>query len=154
MHRIEGRVLVAGWLIVSSSYAIVQLLTSLPELSLNLDGWRAAAGPGLVCALGIFAAIRLLRGRAGFRLAATVLALQVLALSLGVIAYRLDVGPFVRVVASGSGLGFDVGNDARLLLIVGSGNNVPEGVAVNVAALGVLLVLVASRRAELSVAAG
>jgi hypothetical protein len=41
-----------------------------------------------------------------------------------------------------------------LLLIVGSGNNVPEGVAVNVAALGVLLVLVASRRAELSVAAG
>jgi hypothetical protein len=154
MHRIEGRALVAYWLLVSCSYAAIRLLMTLPELLRNLDGWRAAAGPALAGTLGIIAAIRLLRRRGGFRLAAVVLTSQVLTLSLGALAYRLDVGPFVRVAATGNRLAVDVGNDARLLLILGSGNHVPAGVAINVVALGVLSILVASRHAILDVAAG
>jgi len=90
----------------------------------------------------------------GVRLAGIVLLLSVIALSIGPIAYGLDVGPFVRLGITNTGTFVAIGSDARLQLILGSGNRVPSGMAINVATLAVLGILLVSRRAASDERAG
>lgn len=54
---------------------------------------------------------------------------------------RLGLTPAAMIV--------DIGSDARLLFVLGSGNRVPPGIAINIIALVALGMLLASRRTVL-----
>ena len=146
MERIDGKHIVAVWLLTSSLVALLRLATLTPDIVAHLSAWRAALGPFVAALLGIVAAWRLFRRGDGVRLAGVVLLLPVIALSVGPLAYQLDVGPFVRLGITGTRTFAAVGSDARLLLILGSGNHVPSGIAINVATLAAFGILLASRR--------
>jgi hypothetical protein len=153
MTRIEGTAIVAWWLIGSAALALARLVARGDDILRHLDGWRAAGGPLLVAVLALVAGIQLLRdGRS--RLSAAVLSVQVFALSAGALAFRLDVGPFVRLGVTAEGLRADAGNDARLFAILGAENHIPWGVAVNLLALAALLILAKARRTTLEAHAG
>ena len=154
MKSIEGIVIVAYWIIGSSVLAITRLLAQVPDIVAHPAGWRAAVGPFVVAVVGVLGAVRLLNDHRAIQLPAVLLAVQLLALSVGPLAFRLDVGPFLRVAIGGLGVTTDFGNDARLLLILGSGNRVPPGAAVNLLSLTALLLLVAAHRASHSAHAG
>ena len=70
------------------------------------------------------------------------------------VAYRLDAGPFLRLGLSESGVHMDFGNDARMLLILGAGNQLPPGIAINLLALGAFTLLIATHRAGSAAPAG
>ena len=115
LERIEGKDIVATWLLSSSLVALIRLASRMPEILAHLSAWRAAVGPFVVALLGILAAWRLFRRGDGVRLASIVLALPIIALSIGPLAYQLDVGPFVRLGITGTRPVADIGSDAQLL---------------------------------------
>ena len=149
VKRIEGTVLVACWLMTCSTLALVRLVSASGDIGVHTGAWKAAAGPLIMALLSLEAARRLLRDRRTVLLPTAVLCTQLLALSAGSLAYRLDVGPFLRLGFSTLGMGTDIGSDARLLFIIGPDNRVPTGLAVNVLALAGLAILFSAHRATL-----
>jgi hypothetical protein len=147
MQRIEGNVLVAYWLIGSSLVALGRLVAEGNDIVAHPAGSRAAVGPLVVALASLVAGWRLLRWRGGFRLGAALLGVQLVAVSAGPLAYRLDVGPFFRVGFASSGGIAGFGSGAHLLFIAGIGNHVPPGISINLLALGALVVLFATHRA-------
>lgn len=147
MRPLEGRTLVAYWLIGCGIVAMVRLVARAPALLDNPAGWTAAAGPAIAILLGLVAAAQLLRSARGLLLAAAVLSAEAVGLSVGPLAYRLDVGPFLHLSAVSAHLGLRLGYGAHLLLIVGEGNRVPEGIALNLFAVAILCVLAGSSTA-------
>ena len=135
----------AYWLASSALLSFAALIGDAPALWAHRAGWRAAAGPLVIAVLEAVAAGRLLRDTGGVRLGAAALALQAIAISVGPIAYRLVAGPYVTLAASEAGWRIGGGLEAHLLLILGAGNRVPAGLALNLSALLALTVLLATR---------
>jgi len=135
----------AYWLASSALLSFAALAGDSPALWAHRAGWRAAVGPPAIAVLEAVAAGRLLRDRGGVRLGGAALALQLIAVSAGPIAYRLVAGPYVTLADSAAGWRIGGGLEAHLLLILGAGNRVPAGVALNLAALLALIVLLATR---------
>ena len=154
MNRIAGTTIVAYWLVGASTLALARLAARSGDLLANPAGWRAAAGPLVVALLGPLAARQLLREQPTVHLPVALLAIQLLAFSVGPVAYRLDAGPFLRLGATSTGVFADYGNDARLLLILGSANQIPSGLAINFLALAFLVFLIAAHRAASDAPAG
>ena len=129
----EGRrevSIIGVWLIAANAIGVGALLIHLPSIVAHPAGWRAWLGPLVIGGIGITAGYRLLRSRSGWALALVNLLPQTVAVSAGPLAYRLVVGPFlaIRLDAAPQLSG---GIDAHLLLIVGSVNQIPTGIAVN-----------------------
>lgn len=147
MKRIDGTTIVAYWLIACGALALARLIARADEIFAHPGAWRAAAGPLIVALLGFGAAWRLLRDRRAVRIPTVLLCAQLIALSVGPLAYRLDVGPFLRLGLGAFGIHANAGSDARLLLVLGSGNRIPPGLAVNALALVALAILFSAHRA-------
>lgn len=143
VRRLDGTVAAAWWLIVSGVLTVVRLLERRGDVVTHLAAWRAVVGPTLFALVAFVAARDLLRDGRAVRMPAMLLGLQILAFSAGPLAYRLDAGLFVRIGFGTAGAGINVGSDARLLLIAGSRNTVPPGVAINVLAIAALALLLA-----------
>jgi hypothetical protein len=148
MHGIKGTVIVGYWLAGSAAMTLARLLARSGDILAHPAGWRAAAGPLVVALLALGAAWQLLHQHRVTRLPSAVLGVQLLALSVGPLAYRLDAGPFLRVALGTAGFSADLGNDARLIFILGADNRIPAGMAINVLALAALAILMASRPAH------
>jgi hypothetical protein len=134
-------------LLGSSALGIVAFLAEGQAIATHPAAWRAWTIPAVIAVAGIFAGYRLLRSSSGWILAFMILGAQTVALSLGPIAYRLIVGPFLSVRIDGT-RGVTGGVDARFLFIAGSGNQVPTGVALNLIPCAMLVLLELAWRSQ------
>jgi hypothetical protein len=135
----------AYWLIGQAVVALAVLMSRAPAFLANAAGWRAFVVPLMLAVLGIWAGASLLRSSRCRHVVLGLFGIQLLALSLGPVAYRLVVGPYLLVHLGPGGWHISAGVDAHYLAILGSANRVPAGLAVNVIALLPVIVLLTRR---------
>lgn len=149
----ERRILVAYWLLLGAITAIATLAQNASTIATHPAGWRAAAGPLLVIIASIVSAVILLQNRlprrTGWLLAGLVAIAQAASISIDQLAYRLVAGPFLALTMAPH-IALRAGSDAHLLLIIGNGNRVPDGLAINIIALSLLVVVITGAQRDVS----
>src|SRR5262245_36472927 len=135
-----GDRIVGSWALLSAAAAVAVLAHHTGDITNHLAAWRGAVVPLMLVSVQGWAAWRILKGIDERLLLRSSFALQLFALSVGPIGYRLTIGPYIAV---GKGVPGDwtIGDGfaADFVLLLGDDNRMPEGLAMNVVALVALV---------------